>query len=61
MATFQITGPDGKKYRVSGENAEGAHAALMEHLGTAKPKSNIPVQAASGFKRGACQSGGHSC
>lgn len=34
MATFQITGPDGKKYRVSGENAEGALAALQQHLGS---------------------------
>lgn len=33
MATFQITGPDGKKYRVSGENAEGALYALQQHLG----------------------------
>lgn len=33
MATFQITGPDGKKYRVSGENAEGALAALQQHIG----------------------------
>lgn len=32
MATFEITGPDGKKYRVTGETAEGAHAALMKHL-----------------------------
>lgn len=36
MATFQITGPDGKKYRVSGENAEGALQALQSHLGTAQ-------------------------
>lgn len=33
MPTFNITAPDGKKYRVSGDNAEGAHAALMEMLG----------------------------
>lgn len=29
MATFQITGPDGKKYRVQGENAEGALKAVQ--------------------------------
>lgn len=29
MATFEITGPDGKKYRVEGENAEGALAAVQ--------------------------------
>lgn len=33
MATFQITGPNGKKYRVQGENAEGAFRALQQHLG----------------------------
>ncbi|RWP40158.1 MAG: hypothetical protein EOR04_19625 [Mesorhizobium sp.] len=48
MATFQITGPDGKKYRVSGENAEGALKALQHHAGAAKQQhpefdgSNIP-------------------
>ena len=30
MATFQITGPDGKKYKVTGETAEGALAALKK-------------------------------
>lgn len=35
MPTFQITGPDGKQYRVSGENAEGALSALQQHLGAA--------------------------
>ena len=34
MATFQITGPDGKKYRVKGENAEGAFKALQQHIGS---------------------------
>ena len=33
MPTFNITAPDGKKYRVSGDNAQGAHAALMKMLG----------------------------
>lgn len=37
MATFQITGPDGKKYRVSGETADGAFQALQQHLGNAAP------------------------
>lgn len=36
MATFQITGPDGKKYRVQGENAEGAFKALQQHIGSAQ-------------------------
>jgi hypothetical protein len=43
MATFLITAPDGKKYRVTGENAEGAHAALMEMLGKA-PQPTQPAQ-----------------
>lgn len=34
MPTFQITGPDGKKYRVKGENAEGAFRALQQHIGS---------------------------
>ena len=38
MATFQITAPDGKKYKVTGETAEGAHAALMKMLGTEEKK-----------------------
>lgn len=33
MATFEITGPDGKKYRVQGENAEGALAAVQQMSG----------------------------
>lgn len=32
MATFQITGPDGKKYRIQGETAEGAFQALQQHF-----------------------------
>ncbi|RVL48487.1 hypothetical protein CN138_09160 [Sinorhizobium meliloti] len=37
MPTFQITGPDGKKYRVKGENAEGAFKALQQHIGAPPP------------------------
>ncbi len=33
MATFQITAPDGKKYRVTGETPEGAMAALRKMVG----------------------------
>lgn len=40
MAKFEITGPDGKKYRVEGETAEGAVAALKKMLGdTGKPST----------------------
>lgn len=37
MPTFQITAPDGKKYKISGETAEGAYAALQQHIGTGNP------------------------
>lgn len=43
MPTFQITGPDGKQYRVSGENAEGALSALQQHLGPAPIAEPSPV------------------
>lgn len=40
MPTFKITGPDGKSYRVSGENAEGALQALQQHIGaTPQPQA----------------------
>lgn len=39
MPSFNITGPDGKKYRVTGESAEGALNALKGHLGTASDTS----------------------
>lgn len=32
MAVFNITAPDGKKYRVTGDNAEGAYSALQQML-----------------------------
>lgn len=37
MATFQITGPDGKKYRVTGESPEGAMQALRKMVGAGQP------------------------
>lgn len=33
MPTFAITAPDGRKYRVTGDTADGAYAALQQHLG----------------------------
>lgn len=39
MPTFQITGPDGKQYRVSGQDAQGALAALQQHLGSTAPST----------------------
>jgi hypothetical protein len=35
MPQFLITGPDGKKYKVTGPNAEGALQALKEQIGSA--------------------------
>jgi hypothetical protein len=46
MATFEITSPSGDKYRVTGETAQGAHAALMKMLGqtaTAEPKRSLKL------------------
>ena len=40
MARFEITGPDGTKYAVEGETAEGAVAALKKMLGD-QPKENV--------------------
>lgn len=37
---FVITAPDGKKYKVTGDSAEGAVAALKKMLGGAEPQSD---------------------
>lgn len=37
MPTFTIDAPDGKKYTIEGDNAQGAFAALQKHLGAAPP------------------------
>jgi len=42
MPTYQITGPDGKKYKVSGENPEGALEALKKHVGGSEPAYDVP-------------------
>ncbi|MBB3938152.1 hypothetical protein [Aureimonas phyllosphaerae] len=44
MPTFEITGPDGKRYRVTGANAEGALAALRSSQG-AQPTPAADVSA----------------
>ena len=46
MATFQITGPDGKKYRVTGETPAGAMAALKKAMG-ADAGLNVSVDPAT--------------
>jgi hypothetical protein len=33
MPTYQITGPDGKMYRITGDSPEGAVEALQQHIG----------------------------
>lgn len=48
MPTFQITGPDGKKYRVSGETPEGALDALKKHVAP-RDTGNQPVTASTVF------------
>ncbi len=60
MANFTITGPDGKRYKVSGENAEGALQALQQHLGAApqaqpQPDTGMDMlkSAGSGLAQGA--------
>lgn len=51
MPTFQITGPDGAKYNVTGDTAEGALAALQSHIGNApaapKDVGNQPIDAST--------------
>lgn len=51
MPTYQITGPDGKKYRISGETPEGAVQALQKHLGveTSKPKLKYDIPYGAGM------------
>ena len=63
MATFQITAPNGDKYKVTGENAEGAYAALMQMLGEGAPvqesqpelsqSEDIKMALKSGLREGA--------
>lgn len=50
MAKFEITGPDGRKFEIEGENEAGAIAAFNEYLGqqeTPAPATTEPQQAAS--------------
>jgi len=42
MAKYEITGPDGKKYRVTGDTPEGAMAALKKML-AAQPEPQSPA------------------
>jgi hypothetical protein len=58
MPTFQITGPDGKQYRVSGENAEGALSALQQHIGGEAPAPADKYQQAAVQERDALKAQG---
>ena len=55
MANFTITGPDGKRYKVSGENAEGALQALQQHVGEAAPQVGVGEDMAKGAAAGVAQ------
>ena len=46
--TFLITAPDGRKFNVTGDNAEGAMAALHQHLNSGQSWQNDPVVSQSG-------------
>lgn len=48
MPTFEITTPEGKVFNVTGDNAQGAHAALMKSL--AQSPQTAPAQQASGMQ-----------
>lgn len=52
MPTFQITAPDGKKYRITGETAEGAYAALQQHIGGPPVKSDEASQLDDYYSKG---------
>ncbi len=52
MPTFEITGPDGKKYRVTGETADGAVSALQDHLDQPSTMEDLGRSALSGARSG---------
>ena len=60
MGTYQITGPDGKKYRVTGDSPEGAFEALQQHIGgqtqPAEAQSGGATGMADAFGRGIANS-----
>ncbi|RYE60938.1 MAG: hypothetical protein EOP20_01100 [Hyphomicrobiales bacterium] len=53
MPTFNITAPSGKKYRITGDTAEGALAALQQSgLEDGEASSGLDAQQLSGLERG---------
>lgn len=49
MGTYQITGPDGKKYRITGDSPEGAFQALQQHLGNQTEQPEAQSGGATGM------------
>ena len=47
MPTFLITSPDGSKFNVEGDNANGELAALKQHLGDGPSQSSPAPQGSS--------------
>lgn len=47
MAVFEVTSPDGRTFDVEGDNAPGALAALLKHLGSTPPAA-APTQPSPG-------------
>lgn len=60
MPTYSITGPDGKKYRVTGDTPEGAYEALQLHVGAPASQSDNSdfAKLITGEKRKASFEGG---
>jgi hypothetical protein len=54
MPVFDITAPDGKQYEIEGPNAEGALAALQQHLGPSpSTASDVAKSGGVGVAKGA--------
>lgn len=51
MTDFRIVGPDGKKYKVSGENAEGALATLQKMLAPPSADPAVAPEDTTGFSK----------
>lgn len=52
MGTFQITAPNGKKYRVTGDDPNGAMAALKKMIGADTPPPEVKIDPATNQPEG---------
>ena len=52
MPTYKITGPDGRKFKISGPNKEGALAALQAQLAGAATQPAPDTSMGTAFKVG---------